>query len=343
MQRGWAVLVLMFAGVSALAQDPQFSQYYQAPLYLNPGFTGITPQQRLVVNNRIQWPNLPQSFNTFMASYDIWVDELRSGFGILVSTDKMGSAGWRTTTLGLTYSYKVRINEKIVFSPGLYFGYGVNGLDRSKLILGDGLQYGDGHQSLDPALQRLGNQQYFDFGSGFLLYSKVLWLGAAFSHMNKPNISILNEVDRLGMKTTLHGGARMSLNNGLRSPDRPSYLTPSFVYRNQAGISQLDVGINYHVDPVSIGFWYRGKPFQKNIIGTVQQDAIIFLLGIYLKDFTVGYSYDFTISPLSTSAGGAHEISLVYEFTAKPLHRGVKKRNRLIPCPTFNSKPGFWN
>jgi type IX secretion system PorP/SprF family membrane protein len=343
MKRCWFVLFIVLISGVASAQDPQFSQYYQAPLYLNPGFTGITPQQRLVVNNRIQWPNLPQAFNTFMASYDIWVDELRSGFGIIASTDKMGSAGWRTTTLGLTYSYKVRLNEKIVFSPGLYFGYGVNGLDRTKLILGDGLQYGDGHQSLDPALQRLGNQQYFDFGSGFLLYSKVLWLGAAFSHMNSPNLSILNEVSRLSMKTTIHGGARLNLSGGIRSSERPSYLTPSFVFRNQAGISQMDVGINYHVDPVSIGFWYRGKPFQKNVIGTVQQDALIFLLGIYLKDFTVGYSYDFTISPLSTSAGGAHEISIVYEFTAKPLHRGVKKRNRLIPCPTFNSKQGFWN
>jgi type IX secretion system PorP/SprF family membrane protein len=343
MRRSWAIFFFGILARLASAQDPQFSQYYQAPLYLNPGFTGITPQQRLVVNNRIQWPNLPQSFNTFMASYDIWVDELRSGFGIIASSDKMGSAGWRTTTLGLTYSYKVRLTEKIVFSPGLYFGYGINGLDRTKLILGDGLQYGNGAQSLDPALNKLGNNQYFDFGSGFLLYSKVVWFGAAFSHMNRPNVSVLNEVDPLYMKTTIHAGARLSLNNGLRSPDRPSYLTPSFVYQQQGGISQLAVGVNYHVDPVSLGFWYRGKPFQKNVIGSVQQDAIVFMLGLYLKDFTVGYSYDFTISPLATSAGGAHEISIVYEFTAKPLHRGVKKRNRLIPCPTFNSKPGFWN
>jgi len=52
----------------------------------------------------------------------------------------------------------------------------------------------------------------------------------------------------------------------------------------------------------------------KNIIGTVQQDAIIFSSGIYLGNLTVGYSYDFTISPLSTSAGGAHEVSLVYDL-----------------------------
>lgn len=67
----------------AFAQDPQFSQYYQAPLYLNPGFTGITPQQRLAINHRIQWPNLPQAFSTYSFSYDIFVDELKSGFGIL--------------------------------------------------------------------------------------------------------------------------------------------------------------------------------------------------------------------------------------------------------------------
>ncbi len=335
------VIVVLSVGSVGYAQDPQFSQYYQAPLYLNPGFTGITQQQRVAINHRLQWPNLPQAFATYSASYDIWVDELSSGFGILATTDKMGSAGWRTTTVGLNYSYKVRLNDKIVFSPGLYFGYGINGLDRSKLKLGDGLEFNG--VSLDPDLQRLGNQQYFDFGSGFLFYSKSLWVGAAFSHMNQPNLSILNSTSRLPMKTTIHGGARIPLYNGPRTFNKVSYLTPSFIYRIQGPISQMDVGMNYHIDPVSIGIWYRGKPFQKNVIGTVNQDALIFNLGLYLKNLTIGYSYDFSISGLSTASGGAHEISMVYEFVAKPLHRGVKKRNRLIPCPTFNSKGSFWD
>src|SRR5688572_33055664 len=110
----FAILGLM--GTNAFAQDPQFSQYYQAPLYMNPGFTGITPQQRIVLNHRIQWPNLPQAFVTTAASYDIWVDELKSGFGILFTTDKMGSAGWRTTTVSLPYSYKIRVSDKWVVS-----------------------------------------------------------------------------------------------------------------------------------------------------------------------------------------------------------------------------------
>src|SRR5882672_3132497 len=124
------LLIVVGKLVAAYSQDPQFSQYYQAPLFLNPGFTGITQQQRIAANNRIQWPNLPQAFTTYAASYDIWVDELKSGFGLLATTDKMGSAGWRTTTANLMYSYKVRICDKVVFSPGLSFGYGVHGLDR---------------------------------------------------------------------------------------------------------------------------------------------------------------------------------------------------------------------
>lgn len=342
MKKGLLTVLMMTLTVfSVIAQDPQFSQYYQAPLYMNPGFTGITPQQRFVLNNRIQWPNLPQAFTTYAASYDIWVNELRSGFGILATTDKMGSAGWRTTNVGLLYSYKVRLTDKLVFSPGLNFGYGINGLDRNKLSLGDGLEFNG--QSLDPELFKLGNKQYFDFSSGFVFYSRSLWLGTSFSHMNRPNLSILNEVSRLPMKTTIHGGARISLYNGPRTTAKVSYLTPSFILRIQKPITQLDLGLNYHIDPVSIGFWYRGKPFEQNVIGTINHDAIIFTMGLYFKNFNVGYSYDFNISELSASSGGAHEISLIYEFAAKPIARQVKRQNRLIPCPTFNSKQGFWN
>jgi hypothetical protein len=105
----------------------------------------------------------------------------------------------------------------------------------------------------------------------------------------------------------------------------------------------MDVGVNYHIDPVSIGLWYRGKPFKKSVINSIEQDALILYLGMYFKQFTIGYSYDFTISELQTSSGGAHELSIVWEFSSKPSSKSVKKKYRLIPCPTFNSKEGFWN
>lgn len=340
MKKALLIFLLAITGVSQ-AQDFQLSQYYQAPLYLNPGFTGITPQQRIVLNHRVQWPNLPQAFTTYAFSYDIFVNELRSGFGVLVTTDKMGSAGWRTTNASFLYSYKVKLTDKIVFSPGLSFGYGSNGLDRTKLLMGDELQY-DG-ETADVELRKLGRTNYFDFTSGFLVYSRKTWIGATFTHMNRPNLSVLNEVSRLPMKTAIHGGVRLNLSADRRSP-RASYLTPSFIYRTQGpSFSQLDLGVNYHIDPVSLGLWYRGKPFKQSVINSVEQDAVILYLGLYLKQLTIGYSYDFTVSELQTASGGAHEISIVYEFTSKPSNKSVKKKYRLIPCPSFNSKEGFWN
>jgi len=338
------IVILFFSAGVVSAQDPQFSQYYQAPLYLNPGFTGITPQQRLVVNHRIQWPSLPQAFATYAVSYDIFVDQLRSGFGFLFTTDKMGSAGWRTTTFNAMYSYKVKLTEKIVFSPGLSFGYGSNGLDRSKLIMEDGLRYrGDGSQTADSELNKLGRHSYFDFTSGFLLYSQKIWLGGSFTHMNRPNLSVLNEVSRLPMKVAVHGGVKIDLTGGDQRV-RANYLTPSFIYRTQGPtFAQLDLGVNYHIDPISVGLWYRGKPFKQSVVNSIEQDALILFMGLYFKNLTVGYSYDFTISELQTASGGAHEVSIVYEFNAKPSNKSVKKKYKLIPCPTFNSKPGFWN
>lgn len=348
MRRILVLSVLILVAKVGVSQDFQFSQYYQAPLYLNPGFTGITPQQRLSINHRVQWPNLPKAFATYAASYDIFVDELRSGFGFQLTSDRMGTAGWQTTNFNLLYSFKVKLTDKLVFSPGLVFGYGTHGIDRSKLRLGDGLNApGDVYYgSTDPAEGRLGRQNYFDVGTGFIFYNRNLWLGAAFHHLNKPNLSVLGNESRLPVKTTIHGGMRLNLNGGgLRSRSaRASYLTPSFIYRIQGpSFSQLDIGVNYHIDPVSVGVFYRGKPFQKSVINSTTQDAVILALGMYFKNFNIGYSYDFTVSELGTASGGAHEISLIYEFSSKPAGRSVKKKYKLIPCPTFNSKEGFWN
>ncbi|HEY9044780.1 MAG TPA: type IX secretion system membrane protein PorP/SprF [Ohtaekwangia sp.] len=331
-------ICLIFISSVAFAQDPQFSQYYQAPLYLNPGFAGITPRQRLVVNHRLQWPSLPQAFSTYAASYDIFINSIRSGIGVLVTSDKMGSANWRSTSISILYSYKVKLNDQLVFSPGLSFGYGTNGIDRSKLRMGDDLEYNG--TSLDPALDQIGRPNYADFGSGFLLYSKKLWLGASFMHMNRPNISVVGEESRLAMKTAIHAGMKLELSQGPRS-GKQVYLTPSFIYRMQgASFSQLDLGVNFHVDPVSVGVWYRGKPFSKNVANALEQDALILFTGLYLKNLTVGYSYDFTISKLETSSGGAHELSLTYELPAR--NDKNRRKYKLIPCPAFYSKSEFW-
>ncbi|MTI22576.1 type IX secretion system membrane protein PorP/SprF [Fulvivirga sp. RKSG066] len=343
------LLLTLFAigfSLGLYAQDPQFSQFYNAPLYLNPGFTGITPQQRVVLNHRLQWPTLPQAYSTYAVSYEMFVGELKSGFGLMATTDKQGSSGWRTSTASLLYSYKLRVSKDWVVSPGLIFGYGQQSVG-DKLTFGDELD--TGVPTSDPDVNRLGTTGFFDIGSGIILYNRMVWLGFAAYHINQPNRSVLGGEARLPMKMNFHGGMRIPLKTGMKITGKIDYLTPSFIYRSQGPFQQLDLGLQYHIDPVAIGFWYRGIPvprafqLETDEASDNLQDALAFVLSLQFNTFQVGYSYDFTISELGADTGGAHEISIIYEFVAKPFRRGVKKKYQQLPCPTFNSKAGFWN
>ena len=143
--------------------DPQFSQFYASPLMVNPGYTGAVAEHRVIFNGRIQWPNLPQAYQTMAFSWDMWRPELRSGFGLQVLTDKAGSAGLRYTTARFNYSYKVVMNGWVL-SPGLYFGYSMQSFDPNKLLFGDQLDFGQGNLpgSQDPNVPKLNNIQFFD-------------------------------------------------------------------------------------------------------------------------------------------------------------------------------------
>ena len=66
------------------AQDPQFTQFYAAPVYLNPAFTGLTDNHRIAVNYRNQWPSVSKSFQTYLASYDYNLQKINSGIDELI-------------------------------------------------------------------------------------------------------------------------------------------------------------------------------------------------------------------------------------------------------------------
>jgi hypothetical protein len=107
-------------------------------------------------------------------------------------------------------------------------------------------------------------------------------------------------------------------------------LSVAMNYQRQGKYNQADIGLYYYKDPLIFGLWYRGVP----LITSQAGDAIIGLVGIKTEQLHIGYSYDFTISNLIGASGGAHEISLVYEFNSFSLGT-QRKRIRAIPCPEF--------
>jgi len=331
-------LLFIFFGVQvAAAQDPEFSQYYAAPLYLNPAFTGTSVDHRFIANYRNQWPNITTAFETYAVSYDYNLSELNSGLGMLVLADRAGTSYLKSTQVNFQYSYKIHINDKWMLSSGLNFGVGFRSLDYNKLVFYEQLQFDqDGIQLPPPSNLEVQNTSYFDFGGGVLAYSRKIWLGFSAAHLNRPNRSLIDEEAIIPIKTSVHGGIRIPLYNGIFKRDKIAAIAPSFVYKHQGNFDQLDIGTYFLYEPVVLGLWYRGIPIKQNVADNLSQDAVVVILGFNLPRVELSYSYDITVSELGPISGGSHEIALKFKVELAAQAK-TKKKERFIPCPTFNN------
>src|ERR1043166_3657466 len=101
--------IFVCISLSSLAQDPEFTQFYANPLYLNPAFAGSARCPRIALNYRNQWPSLQGTFVTYSASYDQHVDALGGGLGVLVLSDKAGEGTITTSNISGIYSYQLTV------------------------------------------------------------------------------------------------------------------------------------------------------------------------------------------------------------------------------------------
>jgi type IX secretion system PorP/SprF family membrane protein len=235
-------IIFLAGSLVARAQDPEFSQYYAAPLYLNPAFCGTSVDHRFNINYRNQWPNITNAFHTYAASYDYNLDQLNSGLGVLLMVDEAGSANLKSTQVNFQYSYKVHLSEKWILSSGLNFGLGFRSLDYNKLIFYDELDFLQSGGAPPDKRSDTDRVSYFDFGGGMLAYSRKFWIGFSVAHLNRPNRSLVNEEAEIPIKTSIHGGVRIPLYHGLFKKDRVAAIAPSFVYKQQGAFDQLDIG-----------------------------------------------------------------------------------------------------
>ena len=352
------LIILAIGGLftnEGMAQDPQFSQFYAAPLYINPAFTGASEYTRFGVNYRNQWPSLNATFVTFSFYADHYLPNANSGIGLIVTTDREGNEGLQSTTIGASYAYQIKLSDNLVFRPGINIGYTTRDANFANLIFASqinpvtGALDGPG----DPAVTAPGLQTSFvDISAGGIFYSRNLFLGVAAHHLNEPDQSLLDEsitginsVSALPMRLSIHGGYKITIGKGpLRKDLTYTYaersITPVFQYKSQGPFEILDVGAYLHLEPINFGLWYRGYPLSKfesvTNTGTVevfpQNEALIFSLGVTTSDFNIGYSFDYTLSDLGVASGGAHEFSIAYYLNFKKPVR-VPRDQWKIPCP----------
>jgi type IX secretion system PorP/SprF family membrane protein len=321
------VLIAILSSIilASKAQDVQFTQFYANKLYLAPSFAGAVQQDRISLSYRNQWPSLPGAFVSSSFSYDHNFENFNSGVGFLFLNDVAGSGDLSTTNFGLLYSYNIQINNYWYIRPGVHFMFTQTGLDFNKLLWNDQISPSGTTPSIEQPT--LNSQADVDFASSLLAYSDRHWFGFTVDHMLKPKNSLYDTENFVPLKLSIFGGTQVIRRGRLLNPIDET-LSIAFLFKTQDRINQLDLGVYWFKEPLVLGLWYRGIPFINN---EVRGDAVSVLAGYKIENFSVGYSYDFTVSRLLASTGGAHEISLVYEFKTSRQRR----KHSMIPCPEF--------
>jgi len=316
------IILITLSSLQLKAQDVHFSQFYASPLYLAPSFAGSTGADRISVNFRDQWPELPGTFTSYAVAYDHYFASFNSGFGLLLLRDQAGSANLSNTTVGLNYSYNFQINRLWHFRPGLSVSYIQRGLDFNKLLFGSQIEV---NQTSTPAeVPTLKTIRNIDGSVSLLSFSDKAWMGLTVDHLFEPNVTFMNEDSRLSRKYSVYAGYKHHLVGRTRDYIQ-EYLTGTFHFRKQGNFNQLDIGGYYERAPLIFGAWYRGIPLGKAFSSN---DAISTLIGYGTRNIRLIYSYDLTISKLISHTKGAHEISLIYLFKIKR-----KARIKSPPCP----------
>jgi type IX secretion system PorP/SprF family membrane protein len=321
----------------ALAQDPNFSQFFASPLTLNPAMTGkFDGVYRVAGNYRNQWPTIYNAFTTYTASFDMGIlknripeyDQL--GVGILGFSDQAGDGVLKTNSVALSVAYHKSIDENGYNQIGAGFqgGFVSKRLDVTKVTFEDQLTTSG---FTGPTSEIFSGKQvsvsYFDMNAG-VFYNGTsngynnFYFGASMYHINRPQESFEGDpYFLLNPRITFQGGGKIPAG-------QYNYLHFSANYSMQAKAHNAMMGgayaLNVNGDQDNPTIVYMGSWFRFG-------DAIIPYIGLEFGDLHFGATYDVNISSLKpgSNARGGAEISLIY--IKKPTDPNAKKLN----CPKF--------
>ena len=329
------------AGASSTqAQDVHFSQFFNAPQYLNPATTGsLDADLRFAAHYRNQWGSVTAPFQTFAGSAEGTFaaglsEDDRMAVGLWLMNDVAGTANFKNQQAMLSYAYyKSLKGEDAYISVGLQAGVAQQSVEFNNLLFGN--QYdGTVLQSSLPTGEgslNAGTKLTPDFGAGVAGSFKIkkkyqTYVGIGINHISEPNVSFGTGGAVLYRKYSAFAGVDIPVTKNIA-------ITPRLIYLLQGKHNELNIG-------VTAKFKFGDNPYNDNgnafFVGTTHRlgDAQVVLVGFEYGYFTMGLSYDVNFSKLTQVSRfqGGPEICLVYKADAWTRDR---RPNKLYPCPKF--------
>lgn len=326
-----AFVILSLVCFTLAGQDPVFSQFYAAPLRLNPAFAGVSVAPRVNINYRTQYTAWPNAFRTFAVSYEQPFENKPYALGVSVMSDIQADGAYRNNYFSAVYSYEIQLSDELYARGGISAGLLQSQVDFGSLVFGDVLDPVEGNTGGTTEEElAFGTKTSFDAGAGFLIYAQNVYGGISIDHLTQPDESLLEINPNLyagrPIRLNVHAGGQIKLKR-YSNRRRPSYVSPSVLYSRQASFQQLTLGAYFGWGPLFLGSYYR-HAFEN-------ADAIIGLIGVKQGVLKIGYSYDATISALRNVSGGAgavHEISVSFDFGDSAELERKRHRSRYNNC-----------
>lgn len=313
------LIVWIFIIPSAQAQDPYYTQYYNAPIYYNPAFTGIDKGLKIRVNYRDQWPQYTDDLKSYNFSMDVAERFMpgAGGLGIIFNTNKEGNGFIKRNQVGGSLSARIRMSDYWTSQLGLLVSYIHKQIDNDDFIWSD--QIDNLHGLLYPSSSFAGystqNITYVDLNLGYAVkYEKhylSATLGVAVHHVTKPNESFSTLEQRLDRKYIFSSDFVILQRS---NPRKGFKFNPGLLYEYFSGYHTFTLGSNVAKSVMYAGVWYRSKQSQ---IYNYQAVSVLVGLNIPMVNkysrVKFMYSYDISVNNMKGN-GGAHEITLRFEF-----------------------------
>jgi type IX secretion system PorP/SprF family membrane protein len=298
--------ILVGFALNINAQQMQLSsQYMFNDFVINPAVAGTKDASFLSLSFRRQWVGMDEAPICQTLSGHTYLGK-NVGVGGLVFNESYGPT--RITGFGAALSYMFQVSKKTKLSFGINPTFTQFTVNRNRLITeipGDNTVLNSAQNGLAP-----------DVNIGALWFNDDFNLGVTGFNL----IESKKDLYDVGKPITNKVNRAIYINGGYRFKVAEKFaIKPSVLYRLMFNApSQLDGNVQFiYNNNYWLGISYRSG------------DATSILLGMRFNRIMVGYSYDYTLTKLSTYNSGTHEIFLSLKLFDNKNKSPWQKRNRI--------------
>lgn len=284
-----SIIFVVLAKICMAQQLPQYTQWSYHQFAINPAHAGIKTCIDIHSLYRMQWLGFSGAPNSGFLSVGVPIDSkrpkylsARHGTGFKFETDKLG--GFNFNRLNFAYALHLNFNRDNRLSLGLYAG-------------GVQMSYDPSNSTTiepDPSVMNQANFLAPDASFGSWFNAENYYFGFMLRNLVPWKWRNIGDQSKYRFHSAFNAGYRFVL------AEKFSILPCAIIRVPPKGPISTDLNLHFdYRNIIGLGVGYRNT------------DAIMFFLNLKIKSqFSVTYSFDYTLSSIQIGAKNTHELSL---------------------------------